>query len=184
MKTPAHRRALRIWRILFVMSEINDYLNAVVDGIQNHFSARLTTVAPYRPDSLRTPAALVAIERMEQAGSKAAADGRMPLDVSVAVHCILSHKTLNLQLALDSFATEVAVLAQNNYWELECVDAAPERIGIVPGELTPDIHGVDSRVVLWEQCILVGRGVYEFDTLIDEVHFENFESGEETVINV
>ncbi|HID01215.1 MAG TPA: hypothetical protein EYP05_07815, partial [Piscirickettsiaceae bacterium] len=83
------------------MSEINDYLNAVIAGIQAHFGERLTTVAPYRPDSLRTPAALVAIERMEQAG-KAAADGRLPLGVSVAVHCILSHKTPNLQLALDS----------------------------------------------------------------------------------
>ena len=165
------------------MSEINDYLNAVIAGIQSHFGERLTTVAPYRPDSLRTPAALVAIERMEQA-DRAAADGRLPLDVSVAVHCILSHKTPNLQLALDSFATEVAVLAQNNYWELECVHAAPEKIGIVPGELRADIHGVDSRVVLWEQRILVGQGIYEFDTLIDEFHFENVDSGEETVIHV
>ena len=164
------------------MSEINDYLNAVIAGIQAHFGERLTTVAPYRPDSLRTPAALVAIERMEQAG-KAAADGRLPLDVSVAVHCILSHKTPNLQLALDSFATEVAVLAQNNYWELECVNDVPQKIGILPGELTPDIHGVDSRVVLWEQRILVGQGIYEFDTLIDEFHFTG-PDGEETVIHV
>ncbi|WP_294948252.1 hypothetical protein [Sulfurivirga sp.] len=165
------------------MSEINAYLNAVIAGIQNHFGQRLTTVAPYRPDSLKTPAALVAIERMEQA-DRAAADGRLPLDVSVAVHCILSHRTPDLQLALDSFATEVAVLAQNSYWDVECVHAAPERIGIVPGELRPDIHGVDSRVVLWEQRILVGQGIYEFDTLIDEFHFEDVRSGEETVINV
>jgi len=164
------------------MSEINDYLNAVINGIQNHFGQRLTTVAPYRPDSLRTPAALVAIERMEQADR--AADGRLVLEVSVAVHCILSHRTPGLQLALDSFATEVAVLAQNNYWDVECVHAAPARIAIVPGELRADIHGVDSRVVLWEQRILVGQGIYEFDTLIDEFRFEHVDSGEETVIHV
>ena len=165
------------------MSEINDYLNAVINDIRSHFGERLTTVAPYRPDSLKTPAALVAIERMEQA-DRAASDGRLPLDVSVAVHCILSHRTPNLQLALDSFATDVAVLAQRNWWGVDCVQAVPERISIVPGELTPDIHGVDSRVVLWEQRILVGQGIYEFDTLIDEFHFEDVRSGEETVINV
>lgn len=165
------------------MSAINDYLNAVINGIRSHFGDRLSMVAPYRPETLKTPAALVAIERMEQT-SRARSDGRLPLDVSVAVHCILSHRTPNLQLALDSFATEVAVLAQNNYWELECVHAAPESIAIVPGELTPDIHGVDSRVVLWAQSILVGQGIYEFDTLIDEFHFEDVRSGEETVIHV
>jgi len=102
------------------MSELNDYVNAVVGQIAPSFEGRLSLVAPYRVENLVTPAALVAVENLEQSPD-AVSDGRLSMEVSLAVHCILSHKTPNLEQALDSFSQQVAVLAHGNYWGLDFV---------------------------------------------------------------
>ena len=163
------------------MSELNDFVNAIVEQIASSFEGRLSLVAPYRAENLVTPAALVAIESIEQS-AQAVADGRLPMEVSLAVHCILSHKTPHLEQALDSFAQQVAVLAHRNWWGLDCVHSEPKQIQIFPGELTPKLHAVDSRIVLWQQTLLLDQPIWDFDTLVEEFHFTNIQDDSEEVV--
>ncbi len=154
------------------MKELDDFHNAILEGIRTHFAGRLKTVAMYdvgNTDPIETPAALLVMEsggKREDLG-----DGRFPLRCLITVHCILGFKTKNLALELRKFAASSIRLVDGNRWGIEESVDLPDISGqdaIGPGEFRPGQDGYDSWYATWEQTIYLGESVWNLEGVTPE----------------
>nr|VFK50894.1 MAG: hypothetical protein BECKTC1821D_GA0114238_11232 [Candidatus Kentron sp. TC] len=146
------------------MKELDDFHNAVLDGVRAHFDGKLKTVTMYdmgNTEPIETQAALLVMEsggRGEDLG-----DGRFPLRCLITLHCILGFKTEKLALKLRKFATSVIRLVDQNRWGMidavDLPDIGQDAIG--PGEFRPGQEGYDRWYATWEQTVYLGKGVWD-----------------------
>lgn len=156
------------------MNEIYDYHSQLKALLVAQF-ASLQTVTDYCVgETLATPAILIEVESMQMGGLKS--DGKTPLVLSVALHCVLGHTTPNLELELRNFAGQVMSLMHNQYLDMPDILNAPLNITAMPGDFKKGKAGFDSFVVTYEQTLLVGEGAFDLSGIpCFEVRFNDDE---------
>lgn len=160
---------------------LDDYHDNLIKLIKDHkeyFAGSLQTVNAYLPDNenmqesgmvINTPAAIIDIEMIEF--GEAVGDGRDTILCNVAVHCLLSTKTKNLQRQLRNFASQMLLLFNNHHPDFCSTDKATEVVA-VPGNFQGGKQGYDSWVVSFTQSVLAGESVWDAEKIIpSEVFF-------------
>lgn len=152
---------------------------AIVDAMRAKFGTSVAQYGAYEEwgegdgDAVReikTPALLTQVERMEIADTEDPDPlGRMAWNFSLAIHCVLSVLTENLQQTLPQFAAAVGALVlppltgdqikRGNSWGLGGAVENPEGLQCDPGEFTPGLNGRDSWVVRWTQTVYLAEEV-------------------------
>jgi len=155
-------------------SEIHQYHTQLISTLQAAFPS-VQTLAAYRiNETLATPAILIEVEGMTV--GKLNSMGKTPLNLSMALHCVLGHGTPNLELEVRNFASQVMNLLTNQYFNLPDLLEAPQNISAQPGEFKPGKSGFDSFVVTFEQVIYVGEGAFDLTGVpAVEIHFNQNE---------
>lgn len=142
------------------MSEIHDYHTQLKQQLTAAFDSQLQTVEDYRiSDTLKTPAILIEMESMSVGTLNG--EGKTPLNLNMALHCILGHSTENIELEVRDFAAQVLNLMRNQYLEMPDIVDAPQNLQAQPGELKPGKGGFDSFVVTYEQVLYVGEPAFD-----------------------
>ncbi|MDG4811931.1 hypothetical protein P8629_02825 [Hydrogenovibrio sp. 3SP14C1] len=152
------------------MSDIITYHDNIKAVIEATFPS-LKTVAAYRiGEKLNTPALLYEVEQMDF--GQRISNGKTPVNLNVALHCVLSAKTTNVGLQVRSFATMVIDLLKDEYFELPDDCEAPYNIQALPGEFKPGKDGFESFVVTFNQVLYVGDAEFDFSGVaVSEITF-------------
>lgn len=152
------------------MSDINTYHDNVKAVIEATFPS-LKTVADYRIGAkLNTPALLYELEQFDIGKRKS--NGKTPLNLSMAFHCVLSMKTPNVERQVRLFASMVADMLKDEYFELPDDCEAPYNIQALPGEFKPGKDGFESFVVTFNQFLYVGDAEFDFSGVpVTEITF-------------
>ena len=141
------------------MSEIHTYHANLTSALQAAFPA-LRTVAAYRiGETLTTPAVLVEIESMRV--GELNGEGKTPVVLSVALHCVLGHSTPNLEMEVRNFAAQVMNFLRNQYFDMPDALEAPQNLHAMPGDFKPGKSGFESMVVTYEQTLYMGEPAFD-----------------------
>ena len=133
----------------------------------------LQTVESYRiGETLATPAILTEIEHMSVGDINS--EGKTPVVLSMALHCILGHGTPNLELEVRNFAAQTLVLLRNNYIGFTQDIDAPGNLQAQPSEFKPGKGGFESVAVTYEQTIYLGDPAFDLTSygLSTELNFD------------
>jgi len=137
---------------------------SIIADLERQYLGRVETVAAYDPfpgtdeqdaKALLTPALLLELESIDPEPEDGT--GRQSLRLTFVAHCVLSFRTLAVQMELRVFAADVMNHIRYNRWGYPGAVADPEAIAAQPGEFKPGLAGFDSFLVRWEQVVQVGE---------------------------
>lgn len=141
------------------MTTLNTYHQQVEQLLKDTFPP-LQTVESYRiGQTLDTPAVLIEVESM-RVGERNG-EGKVPVVMAVALHCVLGHGTPNLELEVRNFAAQVMALLQDQYFGMPNDLDRPENIDAQSGEFKPGKGGFETMVVTFQQTIYIGEPVFD-----------------------
>lgn len=152
------------------MSELHDYHTQLKQALLDAFTA-LQTVEDYRVgETLNTPAVLIEVESMSM--GELDGEGKTPLLLNMALHCVLGHTTPNIELEVRDFASQVIIFMRNQFLSMPDSLKAPQNLQALPGEFRPGKGGYDSFTVTYEQVVLVGAPAFDLSgVLATEITF-------------
>lgn len=143
-------------------TNVDDGLTAGHDAMEAAFLEAmpwLKTVDAYKPlqggQAVTSPAVL--IEAVEMQPGRKASNGKTPVEVEFAAHCILSVTTSRVELAIRNFAALVIQFVDGNRWGLGEEVERPTELSAYPGMFKPDEKGFESWVVNWKQVFHLGE---------------------------
>lgn len=151
-----------------------DGLTACHDAMVAEFKRQmpwLATVDAYQPlgGGLSVTSPAILIEAVEMHPGRRITDGRTPVEVEFAAHCVLSVNTENVALEIRNFAALVLQIVDGNRWGLVDLIERPAELAAYPGMFKPDDKGFESWVASWKQTIHLGRPEVPPDYLPTEV---------------
>jgi len=150
--------------------DIFDYHKAIEDALIEKFSGLVETVASYEPaqiNPINTPAILLEMDDCTLGGTS---DDRDELMASMIAHCIVGHKTPNIDLAVRDFAIQVSQFLRHNVFKIKGI-GQPENIQLGKGEFKPGKHGYESWYVSWDQAVYLTESVFSSDGFVPEQIF-------------
>ena len=156
-------------------THVKNGLTALHDAMVEHFKAQmpwLNTVDAYKPQALGvsvvSPAVLLEVVAMRP--GRRVSNGKTPVELELAAHCILSVTTQRVEIEVCNFAALAVQFIDKNRWGLGEEVEAPTEVDAYPGMFKPDEKGFESWVVTWKQTYHLGDVALPPDYLPTDVY--------------
>ncbi len=154
------------------MITLQSFHQAILDKMSAKYPVCRTVDAywPYdRPEAgegwkVKTPALLLDIESLGMGDD--CGDGRLGIDCDIALHCLLSVQTPNVDVEIRAFAAAVMQAVYYNRWGLAADLTTPDNLAAMPSEIVKPKGGFEAWSVIWSQTLYPGEGIWDGEGVI------------------
>ncbi|WP_252180226.1 hypothetical protein [Endozoicomonas sp. 4G] len=134
---------------------VKPYADAILSNLTAHFTDRVTTLRFHDPAQRPLVAPAIILDLESFALGEDPGDGRVPVQASWTLHCLMPQSAENSEILVRSLAAEVFALVQFNKWQLGKETDFPENLDASQGTLWPGMHGHNHWTVSWDQMLYV-----------------------------